>query len=117
MRATRAIRSAGAGPRSRPDRRFDGSPGAAPKSTPICGRLLSPARDPCNDARSDAGPAVSETAPRLSVAAPCFNEAEGIADVVAEWDGVLSRVPEPTEIVLCNDGSTDGTAGVLERLR
>ena len=28
--------------------------------------------------------------PRLSVAAPCFNEAEGIAAVVAEWDAVLN---------------------------
>ena len=54
--------------------------------------------------------------PLLSVAAPCFNEAEGIESVVADWDAVLARVPEPTEIVLCNDGSTDGTAGVLERL-
>src|SRR5215831_194292 len=55
--------------------------------------------------------------PRLSVAAPCFNEAEGIESVVAEWDGVLAHIPEATEIVLCNDGSTDGTAEVLERLR
>jgi len=55
--------------------------------------------------------------PRLSIAAPCFNEAEAIESVVAEWDGVLADVPDTTEIVLCNDGSTDGTAAVLERLR
>jgi dolichol-phosphate mannosyltransferase len=54
--------------------------------------------------------------PRLSVAAPCYNEAEGIEQVVAEWDAVLARVPQPTEIVLCNDGSTDGTRGLLDRL-
>jgi glycosyltransferase involved in cell wall biosynthesis len=54
--------------------------------------------------------------PRLSVAAPCYNEADGIEAVVAEWDGVLAGVVEPTEIVLCNDGSTDGTADVLDRL-
>jgi glycosyltransferase involved in cell wall biosynthesis len=54
--------------------------------------------------------------PWLSVAAPCFNEAEGIAGVVAEWDAVLTTVPQATEIVLCNDGSTDGTAGVLAGL-
>ena len=60
-----------------------------------------------------------EGAPRLllSVAAPCFNEAEGIAAVVAEWDAVLAGAPFASEIVLCNDGSTDGTGAVLEGLR
>lgn len=53
---------------------------------------------------------------RLSVAAPCFNEAESIESVVATWDGILSAAPLSSEIVLCNDGSTDGTAAVLERL-
>ena len=55
-------------------------------------------------------------APRISVAAPCFNEAESIAAVVAEWDAILSLVPRETEIVLCNDGSKDGTAAILEQL-
>lgn len=55
-------------------------------------------------------------APTLSVAAPCYNEEEGIAAVVEEWNAVLDDFPEPSEIVLCNDGSTDGTAAVLERL-
>jgi len=51
------------------------------------------------------------------VAAPCYNEEEGIESVVEEWDAVLARRAEPTEIVLCNDGSTDRTAEVLDRLR
>lgn len=59
----------------------------------------------------------TEVTPHLSVAAPCFNEAESIAAVVDEWDRVLSRWPRPSEIVLCNDGSTDATATVLEQLR
>jgi glycosyltransferase involved in cell wall biosynthesis len=54
--------------------------------------------------------------PWLSVAAPCYNEAEGIAGVVVEWDAVLAAVPQASEIVLCNDGSTDGTADVLAGL-
>lgn len=63
----------------------------------------------------------AETVPRefpveFSVAAPCFNEAEGIATVVADWNGILEAWPHPSEIVLCNDGSTDGTAEVLARL-
>jgi glycosyltransferase involved in cell wall biosynthesis len=53
---------------------------------------------------------------RLSVAAPCFNEADCIEVVVAEWDRVLDGMPGESEIVLCNDGSTDGTADVLARL-
>jgi glycosyltransferase involved in cell wall biosynthesis len=51
------------------------------------------------------------------VAAPCYNEAEGIEAVVTEWDAVLAGHAEPSEIVLCNDGSSDDTAAVLERLR
>jgi glycosyltransferase involved in cell wall biosynthesis len=54
--------------------------------------------------------------PRLSIAAPCFNEAEGIAAVIAEWEAVLSGWPRASEIVLCNDGSTDGTREVLDRV-
>jgi glycosyltransferase involved in cell wall biosynthesis len=54
---------------------------------------------------------------RLSVAAPCYNEADGIEAVVREWDAVLSAQSGSTEIVLCNDGSTDGTGDVLKRLQ
>ena len=56
------------------------------------------------------------SAPWLSIAAPCFNEEDCIEEVVAEWDGILDDCPHPTEIVLCNDGSSDGTQQVLERL-
>jgi glycosyltransferase involved in cell wall biosynthesis len=55
--------------------------------------------------------------PTFSIAAPCYNEAEGIEAVLAEWDAVLAARPEESEIVLCNDGSTDGTREVLERLQ
>jgi glycosyltransferase involved in cell wall biosynthesis len=55
--------------------------------------------------------------PKLSLAAPCYNESEGITEVTEEWNAVLDGFPAPSEIVLCNDGSTDGTAAVLERLQ
>lgn len=58
----------------------------------------------------------AEPRPHLSVAAPCYNEAEGIEAVVCEWVAVLATMAQPSEIVLCNDGSTDGTTEVLERL-
>jgi glycosyltransferase involved in cell wall biosynthesis len=54
--------------------------------------------------------------PRLSVAAPCFNEEEGIAEVLEEWNRILDRLSYETEIVICNDGSTDSTGEILKDL-
>jgi glycosyltransferase involved in cell wall biosynthesis len=52
----------------------------------------------------------------LSVAAPVFNEAEGIERVVRHWRAVLDRAGLAAEIVLTDDGSTDDTGAVLARL-
>src|SRR6185295_2665808 len=55
---------------------------------------------------------------RLSVAAPAYNEAEGIEAVIADWHAFLvaqSAVAE-FEIVICNDGSKDATGDILDRL-
>lgn len=59
----------------------------------------------------------AEPAPKLSVAAPCYNEADAIGPVLAEWDGQLSALPYTSEIVLCNDGSTDDTSAILAQLQ
>ena len=54
---------------------------------------------------------------RLSVAAPAYNEAEGIAAVVADWHGFLAAQGlADFEIVICNDGSKDETGVILDRL-
>jgi glycosyltransferase involved in cell wall biosynthesis len=55
---------------------------------------------------------------RLSVAAPAFNEAEGIEAVLAEWHEFLSACDAVAEfeIVICNDGSKDSTGDILDRL-
>ncbi len=52
----------------------------------------------------------------LSVVAPVYNEEEGIEEVLRYWFRVLSTIPLSSEVVLGNDGSTDGTLKILERL-
>ncbi len=49
----------------------------------------------------------------LSVIIPAFNEAETIGKVIA----ALHKLPLKTQIIVVNDGSTDGTDTVLEALR
>jgi dolichol-phosphate mannosyltransferase len=55
---------------------------------------------------------------RLSVAAPAYNEAAGIEAVIADWHGFLSAQTSLAEfeIVVCNDGSSDATGDILDRL-
>src|SRR5690349_10021953 len=54
---------------------------------------------------------------RLSVAAPAYNEAAGIEAVIANWHDFLSQQAlAEFEIVICNDGSSDATGDILDRL-
>lgn len=54
----------------------------------------------------------------LSIAAPAYNEAEGIANVVESWCQYLmkDRSLSAFGIVICNDGSEDGTGEILKEL-
>jgi dolichol-phosphate mannosyltransferase len=52
----------------------------------------------------------------LSVIIPMFNEAENAVATVRRVQETLSRFPEPWEIIAVNDGSTDGTFGLLQGL-
>ena len=54
---------------------------------------------------------------RLSVVAPVYNEAEGIAHFVVSLLDVLGRLPYDFEIVLVDDGATDGSGDLLDRLQ
>ncbi len=66
----------------------------------------------------DAAPAPrAGTITLLSVTAPVFNESGVIRGVVEDWRGSLGRLGIPAEIVLCDDGSTDGTGEILDDLR
>ena len=50
--------------------------------------------------------------PLLSVVMPCYNEHETIEEIVRR----VLAVPIRTELIVVDDGSTDGTRGILERL-
>lgn len=53
----------------------------------------------------------------MSVVLPAFNEAGSLADVVRRVDDVLERLSQPGEIIIVNDGSTDDTGSIAERLQ
>jgi dolichol-phosphate mannosyltransferase len=53
---------------------------------------------------------------RLTIVAPVYNEVEGIAHFTAAVLEVLDRLPYDATLILVDDGATDGTAEVLDRL-
>ncbi len=53
----------------------------------------------------------------LSVIIPVFNERGSIGSLLADLEATLDRVPRSAEIVVVDDGSTDGTADALEQHR
>jgi dolichol-phosphate mannosyltransferase len=59
---------------------------------------------------------IGAATPELSVVMPVYNEADGIADVVAEVASVVLDRLEVAELVLVDDASTDATPEILDRL-
>ena len=55
--------------------------------------------------------------PHLSVLLPAYNEAENLVELVPEIGKVLDAAGITHEIVVVDDGSTDGTRGVMADLR
>lgn len=55
--------------------------------------------------------------PHLSVVIPAFNERECIADCVREVRDALGRIGQSFEIIVADDGSTDGTREILRQLK
>lgn len=54
--------------------------------------------------------------PQLSVLLPAYNEAENLVELVPEIEKVLTANGITFEIVVVDDGSTDGTRGVMRGL-
>lgn len=55
----------------------------------------------------------AEAAPLLSVVVPCFNEEKALPIFLAELFPVLDDLGEEFEVVLVDDGSTDGTFKIV----
>ncbi len=55
-------------------------------------------------------PSVAEFHPPVSVVIPAFDEEGQISDCLASVDAAAARYPGPTEILVANDGSSDGTS-------
>ena len=53
----------------------------------------------------------------LSICAPAYNEEETIERVVREWARIVEASGKRCEIVVGNDGSTDRTLPILQRLQ
>ncbi|HXQ28030.1 MAG TPA: DPM/DPG synthase family glycosyltransferase [Gemmatimonadales bacterium] len=60
-----------------------------------------------------AGPTV---APELSVLVPAADEAENLPELLRQMRDALAPLPYASEVVVIDDGSRDGTAGVLQQL-
>jgi glycosyltransferase involved in cell wall biosynthesis len=61
-------------------------------------------------ALQESSAAVTGTIPDLAVILPAFNEAPGIAETLTRVRQVLTDFPFSSEIIVVDDGSTDGTA-------
>ena len=59
---------------------------------------------------------LEEKLPGLSIVLPCFNEADNLTDVVQDALVAAARVGASYEIVIVDDGSTDGTAEIAAAL-
>ena len=56
------------------------------------------------------------TQPTYSIIAPIYNESENILELYSRISQTLEKTEEPWEILLVDDGSTDGSTSIIKRL-
>jgi glycosyltransferase involved in cell wall biosynthesis len=56
------------------------------------------------------------TQPGLSIVLPVYNEADSLGPLWAELAEVLPTLAESVEVIFVDDGSTDGSSDILQRL-
>ena len=66
--------------------------------------------------RNDGYPQALSPMPRLSVVIPLYNEQETVDELRRRLSDVLARIEPDHEVLLVNDGSSDGTAEALRRI-
>lgn len=54
--------------------------------------------------------------PRVSIILPVYNEAESLPALWAELEPLLTQLPGPVDVLIVDDGSTDGSAEVARGL-
>jgi dolichol-phosphate mannosyltransferase len=59
-------------------------------------------------------PLAAATIPEISAVIPVFNEVESLPQLLAELDPVLTSIGRSYEILLVDDGSTDGSGAWIE---
>jgi glycosyltransferase involved in cell wall biosynthesis len=59
---------------------------------------------------------MTQQKPLVSIVIPAFNEASRIGDSVQRIDAFLEKTSSLTEVIIVDDGSTDGTSDVIRRV-
>jgi glycosyltransferase involved in cell wall biosynthesis len=83
--------------------------------------LPPPLAPTCPDSGIPAGasirgaPAPDHVLPGLSVVLPCFDDARVVADAIVDAANAAARMSEAYEILVVDDGSTDGTTAAASR--
>ncbi len=95
-----------------------GESGNAPGTVGSRADLFHPRPGPDRLAGDETGPMPPALRPAVgvSVVIPAYNEAESLRELVPAVAGVLRRTGRTFEIIVIDDGSTDGTPDVLEEL-